>query len=143
MEQITYTCNGPRKEISKDELIAEIKKLLDGEEKKSVILTDTEKGELKETLEEGLPHVFTIGKTFGLGQDGYAFMKENCGANITKQVQEVPEDGEVHEIECPNCGNKAEVRKVMTAELETHEAKNGEQKKPSKKAKQQPAEPKQ
>jgi hypothetical protein len=139
--QIIYTCNGPRSEISKEELIAEIKKLLENEEKGSVKLTDTEKGELKETLEEGLPHIFTIGKTFGLGIDGKAFMRKDCGTNITKLVQEVPEDGEVHEVECPTCGNKAQVHKVTMAELEPHESKNGGEKK-VKKSK-QPSESKQ
>jgi hypothetical protein len=35
-----------------------------------------------------------------------------CGKNVTELINAVPEDGEVHGVECPNCGTVTTVRRA-------------------------------
>jgi len=38
--------------------------------------------------------------------------RAGCGADLTQQIEAVPDDGEVYEYQCPKCGNTGTVRKA-------------------------------
>lgn len=41
-----------------------------------------------------------------------------CGADLTELILDVDEDGEVHEVTCPECENVATVRRTPPADDE-------------------------
>lgn len=107
-----YRCAGPKVEATEFAMHQIINGLLEGREKGTVKLTEDEVAQLLETRDEGVPHLFTIGQTFGLGQDGKAFIREECGVDVSDLIEAVPFDGEVHEITCPNCSTVSTVRRT-------------------------------
>lgn len=42
--------------------------------------------------------------------------RAGCGADLTELIRDIDEDGEVHEVECPDCGNVATVRRTPPAD---------------------------
>lgn len=117
-EGIIYRCAGAKTPITVDELNARIDKLFAGVEKGTVILTDDQVARLKETRDEGLPNMFDIGGIFGLGNDGQAFVRNDCGFDVTELIAAIPADGELHEVTCPRCGVTGRHRTTPGAEVE-------------------------
>jgi predicted RNA-binding Zn-ribbon protein involved in translation (DUF1610 family) len=44
--------------------------------------------------------------------------RKPCGMDVTELIEEVPWDGEVHSVTCPNCGTETTVRRSAAAESE-------------------------
>jgi hypothetical protein len=116
--RIIYRCAGRKCPLTSEGLNAKIDKLFAGVEKGTVILTPDQAARLHETRDEGLPNMFDIGGVFGLGNDGQAFVRNDCGVDVTELIEAVPFDGEVHEVSCPKCGTVATVRRVPSEEVE-------------------------
>lgn len=114
--KIVYRCAGPKVEASEFALHQIINKLLEGKEKGTVILDDDQVARLRETRDAGVPNLFTIGQTFGLGNDGKPFVREDCGADVSGLIESVPADGEVHEVKCSKCGTVATAKRMPAPE---------------------------
>jgi len=41
-------------------------------------------------------------------------IREGCGFDMTEVIAAIPDDGDVYEYECPECGNTGTVRKTPT-----------------------------
>lgn len=52
--------------------------------------------------------------------------RKGCGFDLTPIIDEVPFDGEVHELECPRCGNPFTVRRGPEEQLEEQAAASEE-----------------
>lgn len=39
-------------------------------------------------------------------------IREGCGFDMTEVIEAIPQDGEVHDYECPKCGNTGTVRRT-------------------------------
>jgi hypothetical protein len=103
MGDIKYTCNGPRLELVD---------VTGKPQNKAVENFLINKGK------EGQPAAMAWAAKIKKQTDaGFRSIRMGCGTDYTKLIEEVPYDGEVHEVVCPSCGTPTTVRRTpVTAE---------------------------
>lgn len=102
----TFICAGPQVTVGElrefaQQKIANLKKHIEQ-------TADEHKGKLSAKLvelETGVAKLVEKPEDEMVGRRG-------CGADLTAQLEAIPQDGEVYEYECPKCGNTGTVRRT-------------------------------
>ena len=101
-----FICNGPRRFVKAQRAALE-QRILETKQKLAAT-PKASKAPLTRKLEELQAEI----KGFkGLPDEDY-LGRAGCGAELTQQIEAVPDDGEVYEYQCPKCGNTGTVRKA-------------------------------
>lgn len=112
MKVDSYTCNGVR--VPAGAVRARIIKRLTSLRARAGATSETARAPLLTKaveLQKELDRLKEFADDAMVGRAG-------CGADLTEQIQAIPDDGDVYTYTCPKCGNTGTVRKTPAPEEE-------------------------